>query len=129
MRKIVLAVVLALCVLVSVVNAEYVPKTVELNGLERLIAGMLLPKESSFANYKILNDLKNELAFTEEEQKLVDIQPANGGVTGKWDLIKKEITFGETSEKWVVDALKDLDRKEKLLPEHISLYEKFIVKE
>jgi len=121
--------VVVLCLVASVVSAEYVPVKVELNLLERLVAGMLLPKETSFANWKILNDIKNQLALTEEETKLLDMQPAeNGSVIANWDVVVKEVTFGEVAEKWIVDALKELDRKEKLLPEQLSLYEKFIIK-
>jgi len=127
----VLGIVVAVLMLVSVVNAEYVPFKVKLNSLERLVVGSLLPKESSFANYKILNDLRVELSFTEEEIAALNMKTAeNGGVMAQWGAVKeKEITFGATTEKIVIDALVKLDKQEKLLPEHISLYKKFVVKE
>ena len=117
--------------LVSVVNAEYVPFKVKLNSLERLVVGSLLPKESSFANYKILNDLRIELSFTEKEIAKLNMKTAeNGGVMAQWGAVEeKEIIFGATTEKIVIDALVKLDKQEKLLPEHISLYKKFVVKE
>jgi len=127
----VLGVLVAILMLVSVVNAEYVPFKVKLNSLERLMMGSLLPKESSFANYKIFNDLKIELSFTEEEKAAINMKFAeNGGVIADWSAVKeKEITFGATTEKIVIEALIELDKQEKLLPEHISLYEKFVVRE
>ena len=99
--------------------------------LERFVIGALLPKETSFANWKILNDLKNQLAGTEEEIKLLGLQEVSGqGITAQWLAVpEKEITFGQVAEKWVVDALKDLDKKEKLLPEQLTIYEKFVLPE
>src|SRR4030042_5537247 len=104
------------------VKAEYVPLKVKLNVLERLVVASLLPKEASFANWKILNDLRNELYPTDQELKAVDMKPAdNGGVMANWDAVpEKEITFGEAAEKIIIDALKKLDADEKLLPEHIG---------
>jgi len=127
----VLGIVVAVLMLVSVVNAEYVPFKVKLNSLERLVVGSLLPKESSFANYKILNDLRIELSFTEKEIAKLNMKTAeNGGVMAQWGAVEeKEIIFGATTEKIVIDALVKLDKQEKLLPEHISLYKKFVVKE
>jgi len=126
-----LGVLVAVLMLVSVANAEYVPFKVKLNSLERLMVASLLPKESSFADYKILNDLRIELAYTEEEKAAINMKPAeNGGVMAQWSAVKeKEITFGATTEKIVIDALVKLDQQEKLLPEHISLYKKFVVRE
>jgi len=116
--------------LVGSLQAEYIPFKVKLNALERFIIGVLLPKEASFAQWKIYNDLKNQLSFTDEESIALELQPAeNGGVKGKWFAIpEKEITFGEIAEKYIMETLKDLDSKGKLLSEHIPLYEKFVLR-
>jgi hypothetical protein len=117
-------------ILATLLMAEYVPFKVKLNMLERLTVISLLPKETNFANWKIINDLKNQLSPTEKELTILNPQTAeNGGLTGNWDAVpEKEITFGEVTEKMVVDALKELDENGKLLAEHLSLYEKFIVR-
>jgi len=111
--------------------AEYVPLKVKLNVLERLIVWGMLPKETSFVNWKIFNDMRDKLAPTEEELKAVNPQPGpDGGTIANWDAVpEKEITFGETTEKVIVETLKKMDKDEKLLPEHISLYKKFILRE
>ena len=125
------SVVLCLILLASAAIAEYVPFAAKLNMLERFVAQSLLPKETNFSNWKIINDLKNQLAPTEAELKALEIKAdANGGVSGKWDAVpEKEIVFGEITEKIIVDALKELDKHSKLLPEHISLYKKFVLRE
>ena len=111
--------------------AEYIPFKVKLNVLERLVLGNMLPKETSFVNWKIFNDLRGELAPTEAELKAIDAKEApDGGTLANWDAVpEKEITFGEVAEKTIVDALKKLDSESKLLPEHITLYKKFVVRE
>jgi len=126
-----IAIVLCLILGTTLAMAEYVPFKVKLNILERLVLGNMLPKETSFANWKIFNDLKNELAPTEAELKAIDARPsADGGTLANWDAVpEKEITFGEVTEKIIVDALKKLDSESKLLPEHISLYKKFVLRE
>jgi len=126
-----LTVIMMVSLFVGSVSAEYIPFVVKLNSLERLLSLSLLPSEGSYATWKVINDLRNELAFTSEELTKLDLQPAaNGGVQGNWDAVpEKEITFGETTEKMIVDALTELDSNEKLTPEHLSLYQKFVIRE
>ena len=131
MKNKTMIIVLMILFVAITATAEYIPFKVKLTVLERLVIGEMLPKEASFANWKIINDLKNQLAPTEEELKLIDPKPSpDGGTLANWDAVpEKEITFGEITEKIVVEALKNLDAESKLLPEHISLYEKFVVRE
>ena len=114
---------------VSVAYAEYVPKVVKLNMLERFVIGSILPKEMSFASWKIINDLRGEIAPTEAEMKTLDMKPNpdGEGVIANWDAVsEKEIVFGEIAENLIVDALKKLDSENKLMQEHLTVYEKFV---
>ena len=55
--------------------------------------------------------------------------PEGEGVIANWgDVPEKEIVFGEVAEKMIVDALKALDSQDKLLEEHLTVYQKFVVK-
>jgi len=129
MRK--MRILIAVLMLSVTVSAQYVPLKVSLTILERLVIGGMIPKETNFANWKIFNDLRNELAPTEDELKALDPKPnATGGTNANWEAIpEKEITFSETTERMITDALKELDSRSKLLPEHISVYKKFVLKE
>lgn len=121
--------VLLITLFVVSVQAQAVPKVVKLNVLERFVIGTFLPKEMNFASWKIITDLKSELAPTEAEMQKLNMQPNpdGEGVFANWDAVpEKEITFGEIAEKVVVDALKKLDSDGKLLEEHLTVYEKFI---
>lgn len=110
--------------------AEYIPFKVKLNALERIIVLSLLPKETNYANWKIINDLKNQLAFSEKELSKLELrEDENGNAVANWPAVEeKEITFGEITEKIVMDALKKLDSEKRLLQEHLSVYEKFVVR-
>jgi len=112
------------------VYAEYVPLKVKLNTLERFVVESLLPKETNFSNWKIINDLRGQLALSEEELVAINPQITEEGLIAQWDAVpEKEIIFGEITEKMIVDALKKLDNDGKLLLEHLSLYEKFIIRD
>jgi len=109
--------------------AEYVPCKVSLNLFERLVVLALLPAEGNFVTLKIVNELKMELAPTEEEYQEAGLfAMESGGIQAKdWLAIpEKEIVFGEVSEGIVVKALKKLDKDMKLRAEHMTVYAKFI---
>ena len=101
----------------------------ELDLLDRLVIGGILPKENDIATLKIIRDLKNQIGVTEDEHKEFQLQ-ANGQ-TFKWNKkgnIPKKFTIGEIAEQVIIKALKDLEAKKKLGEEMIETYEKFVNK-
>ena len=111
--------------------AVYEPFKVKLKLFDRLVCMSLLPPEGSFATLKIIRDLQMELAPTDEEAKLAELEDdlVNGGITAKdWDIVpEKEIVFGDIAKSIIVKALEKLDQEEKLTQQHFILYEKFIL--
>lgn len=111
--------------------AVYEPFKVKLKLFDRLACMSLLPPEGSFATLKIIRDLQMELAPTDEEAKLAELEDdlVNGGITAKdWDIVpEKEIVFGDIAKSIIVKALEKLDQEEKLTQQHFILYEKFIL--
>ena len=121
--------ILLIALMAFSLSAEYVPFKVSLTVLERLVIGTLLPKETNFTTWKIVNDLKNDIALTESELKILNMKPnpEGEGVIANWgDVPEKEIVFGEVAEKMIIDALKALDSQDKLLEEHLTVYQKFV---
>ena len=121
--------ILLIALMAFSLSAEYVPFKVSLTVLERLVIGTLLPKETNFTTWKIVNDLKNDIALTESELKTLNMKPnpEGEGIIANWgDVPEKEIVFGEVAEKMIVDALKALDSQNKLLEEHLTVYQKFV---
>ncbi len=112
-------------------TAEYVPFKVNLSMLERFIVLSLLPEKASFSDWKVINDLKDQLAPNEQERVAIEAkQNPNGSINAKWDAVpEKEIVFGEYTEKLIVEALKNLDAKGNLNINQLSLYRKFVLRE
>jgi len=100
------------------------------NVLERVMLMGILPQNFNFADYRILSDLKRAASFTEQEQK--DLGMTQVGDQINWKVPNspdKEIVIGKRATEILVAALKELDEKEQLTEQVISLYEKFIIPE
>lgn len=100
----------------------------ELTILERIILLSILPTETNYITYKILNDFKSELSFSEKELKDFEIKEIDGRIT--WNNMKeksKKITVGEKVNEIICASLKKLDETGKINDENVTLYEKFIL--
>ena len=98
----------------------------KLTVLERILLSNILPVQGNFKTLKMLRILKEDLSFSDEENKGLNFQQ-DGGML-KWNETNKEyeIVIGETMNEIIVGALKELDSSNKLTDQHVSLYEKFI---
>lgn len=99
----------------------------KLDVLERLMLLSVLPREGSFTNLKLLRKVKEELSFSEAENKA--LQFVQEGEQVRWKpnaCAAKEIFFGETIEAIIRKALTDLDKAEKITENHYSIYEMFM---
>ncbi len=102
----------------------------ELTIIERLALLPILPGEGSFITLKLLRQFKEELSFSEQEHKTLNLRVEDG--LTRWNIKKqedgiKEIKIGEVMKNIVKDTLQKLDKQEKLQEIHMSLYEKFVV--
>ena len=100
----------------------------KLNVLERILLSQILPDKGSFSNLKLLRVVKEELSFSDKENKKLNFK--QDGERMLWNNvdIQKDIVFSEVVSKLIEDKLKELDKDEKLTEQHMSLYEKFITK-
>jgi len=99
----------------------------KLTVLERLYLLVLLPQKEDITILKIVRDLKNSLALTEEEYKEFDVKEENGKT--RWNakgLEEREIPIGEMAIKVCANALKEANKNKLLTEQHISLYDKFV---
>lgn len=98
-----------------------------LSVLDRLVLLTALPKEGDYASLKILMNLRMSLSFTEEEIKKWGITSDPETTATSWDdNAEAEIPIGEKATDIIKGAFKKLDREQKLKPEMIDTYEKFI---
>ena len=99
----------------------------ELKLLDRLLLLKALPKEGTFANLKIVQELKLHLALSEEEFKEYEIKEEDHNLT--WNPEKdlgKEIPIGEKATDIIVMALKKRDKDGALTEQEIPVYERFV---
>jgi len=94
---------------------------------DRLVLLNTLPPEGSFATVKIVHELKMALAPSEEEAAAIGLVQEAGQL--RWDPTKdveKDIPLGKVAKGIIETALKKLDAEQKLTPDHLSLYERFV---
>ena len=99
----------------------------KLNLLERLMIQSILPKEANFVTLKIMNNLRQSVAPSEEEYKEFEIKQINDRII--WNVLgnePKEIEIGEKASDVIKDALKELDKEKKLTQDLFTLFEKFV---
>lgn len=94
-----------------------------------MILMRILPTEGNFSTLKIIRDLQNELSFGEAEYK--KYQLVQEGDKVHWDVDvdekeQKDVKIGEIANSIIIGILKDLDDKQKLTQQHLSVFEKFV---
>ena len=95
---------------------------------ERIVLQNVLPAEANYVTYKIIQDLRNELSFTEQEIKDHNIIANESGVS--WDPASekpKEINIGKKAKEIIEAELQKLDAQNKINIDTASLYEKFVI--
>jgi len=98
-----------------------------LNVGERVLLLSILPKEGSYATMKILGELRMNLSYTEEELKKWGIETNMEAQTIKWEEDgEADIPVGEKATGIIMDALRKLDKENKLAQTMVPIYEKFI---
>lgn len=104
-------------------------KVMKLTVLERILLSQILPQEGSFTNLKLLRVIREEISFSEKENKALNFKQTENQTTWNPEYKdEKEIKTGEVVNALVKKALLRLDEEEKLTESHVSLYEKFMGK-
>ena len=99
----------------------------KLNLLERLMIQSILPKEADFVTLKIMNNLRQSVAPSEEEYKEFEIRQSGDKII--WNSKgneEKEIEIGEKATDVIKGALEKLDKEKKLTQDLFTLFEKFV---
>lgn len=105
-------------------------------GLQERIALLnILPAEGNVITLKIVNDLRREASFSEEELGVGKIKSvvADGQVRVTWDedvdFPEKNVNIGPAAKEIVVKVLKRLDAEQKMTVSFLPLWDKFCVNE
>lgn len=108
---------------------------VNLNAPERIMLSSILPSENDFATLKIVRKVKDQIGFSEEELKTLDLKNKpleNGQTRFEWDTSKdapREFELTDKVVEMVVGALNAIGEQKKATEQHLALLEKFTPKE
>lgn len=98
-----------------------------LNVEQRLLILGILPVRSNLSVLRIVDDLRHELGFNEEELKQAGIEQVNGSGI-KWDQerdFEKDVSIGEKATDVIKAALKEASRNNDLTARHLPVCEMF----
>jgi len=100
----------------------------KLTVMERLTCLGILPDAGNFVTMRMREELILKLGLTAEEMTEYDVtQLEDGRVQWKQDVPQdKEIDMKPSEIVEIKKNLEKMDKDEKLTPQHISLYEKFV---
>lgn len=97
---------------------------------ERMVLLYILPKEGDYKTLKILRVLREELSFSEEENKKLNFRQEDNRILwseeGEKGIGAKNIAVGETAKNIIVEKFNELDKNKKLNEDNLPLYEKFM---
>ena len=105
----------------------------KLTVLERLRLLQVLPKEGSIITLRVVDELRKNVAFKDEEIKKFNVKEGEDQEGNKKEGIVSwneegykdaEVELGEKAVEIVVDALEDINKNEKLTNDFISLWGK-----
>ncbi len=100
----------------------------ELNILERLMMASVLPQQGDIVTLKVVQDLKQALAFNEEEIADHNISNEDDRVTWNPEASEyvKEIPIGPKAMSLIIEELETRSNDKVLVPDFISLYDKIV---
>lgn len=104
---------------------------VSLSLIERVILLSILPAEGNITTIRVIQKLKENVGFDEEELIKYNIKFNENRITwnSEYTNVSKDVEFGQIGIDMIVKALKTLDESGKVTEQHLSLFDKFIEKE
>lgn len=99
----------------------------ELTVMERVMLLNTLPNQGNIVTLKLLAELRDALAFDEEDIAAATIVQDDETGRISWEAnISKEFDLGRKTTEIIVKELTRLDAESALTPNHMSLCEKFL---
>jgi predicted RNA-binding protein with PUA domain len=98
----------------------------ELSVLERLILLNSLPAQGDITTIKIVRKLREDLSFSEEEHKALNLRLEGDRTVWNLGTVPKEVKIGEKGMSVIRKALMDLNANKQLHSDHLDVYEKFV---
>ncbi len=100
----------------------------KLTVFDRMVLGNIMPREGDITCLRLIREFKEDLSFSETENKALGFKQLEDGRT-RWNpklKISKNVVIGDTIRGIIVKRLKDLNKEKKLSEDHIDLYDRFV---
>ena len=96
---------------------------------ERIALLGVLPRQGDLITLRIIRDLQQELAPTEEEIKEADLRNTGAGMT--WNSMKakaitKAVTIGDKGKELLAEGINNAGKQKQLDAQWLELYERFV---
>jgi hypothetical protein len=86
----------------------------------------ILPEQGNLLTLKIVRELREELSFSEDEHKEMNLVVKQDRITWSDDAVEKDVTIGDQGKEIVEKRLRELNEKDELTLPDLDLWEKFI---
>ena len=99
----------------------------ELNVLNRLLLLNSLPKEGNITTLRIVQKLREDLSFSEDEHKKLNFLQNGDSLT--WDTttpVVKDVNVGPKAHALIVETLEALSKNKKLTADFLPLFDLFV---
>lgn len=97
----------------------------KLSTLDRIAIIAILPKEGSFLKQEMAKDIVDKINFSPEEKENLSMSAAG---SLQWTVeMEKEVEFTSAERALITEALIDLDKREKIISDHLNIYRMFVL--
>ncbi len=107
-------------------------REMEFSTLDRVVMLNLLPQQGDVYSLRLIREFREDLGFSEEEQRSLNLRPGPEGQGVSWDddaeaaAEFKTIRVGSRIHALVEERFHELDSNKQLGLEALDLYERFI---
>ena len=100
----------------------------ELNVFQRLLLLAILPDAGDITTIRIVQKLREDLSFSEEEHKVLQFETNTTTGATKWKEtdLSKSVEIGTKAQELIVKQLRALDESKKLTAQHLPIWDLFI---
>ena len=100
----------------------------ELNVFQRLLLLAILPDAGDITTIRIVQKLREDLSFSEEEHKIhkFKVDRDTGQTSWQPSDVLKSIDIGPKAQELIVKQLRALDESKKLTAQHLPIWDLFI---
>jgi hypothetical protein len=86
----------------------------------------ILPEQGNLLTLKIVRELREELSFSEDEHKTMNLRVTGDRITWDDSAPEKDVWIGDQAKELIEKRLRELNEKDELTMPDLLLWENFI---